>query len=429
MAQRLQLKVSNKTKISPGLQNSLKLIALNTIELIDEINGWLEENPFIEEDRKPKKDSTGKSELIEEAQVHKVTLFDFLNEQIQHYSEKIDSQALQFLRLIISSLTQQGLSVDTHKKMAIENNIHTKYIRPAINILKELDPIGIGAETIWQSLTWQAEKKYPDDRILVDIIPLLEGAEEKISKIKSSHITELAEALGTETRKIEKSIARLATLDPYPGREFYQVHSNYVYPDIIFSEDEQGNYKIQVQNDYLPELSINQNLYQQFKDTDEKNETWRNKFYEAKNLLNAIEYRTNALQKVAQSILIKQIDFFAKGPQYIRPMNLEDVAKDIKLHISTVSRIVSHKYCQSKWGVFPIKFFFPAKIRSNNGSLLGTEDLRREILATIAQEPLGKPLSDEQLKIILHKKGFDVQRRTVAKYRKLLHIPTSRERK
>ena len=128
-------------------------------------------------------------------------------------------------------------------------------------------------------------------------------------------------------------------------------------------------------------------------------------------------------------MLAWQADFFLKGTNYLKPLNMKDVAEKLDVHVSTISRIVSHKYCQCKWGIFPLKVFFPAKIGSKDGQVYGPEDLKKAILAELALEDRHAPLSDMAITTSLQKQGYDIQRRTVAKYRKLLHIPSAKERK
>ena len=294
--------------------------------------------------------------------------------------------------------------------------------------------MGVGAEDLWQSLSWQAEYFFPDDEMLQDIIAILQKNKSNLPRMSSAKIYELADALNIEPETLQFSLERMSKLDPYPARRFLNTSKNIVYPDIVYRDGEQG-IEIVVQDQYIPELNLNLELYKQFKQSlaskqqKVEKEQWDNKYKEAQTLLNGIRYTNSSLLEVSRALLEFQSDFFFRGPTYVKPLNLKEVADKLGLHISTISRIVSHKYCQCQWGVFALKYFFPSRIKSKDGSNKGSEDLKQAIIAEIVQEDRSRPLSDQKIQKNLQEKGFDVQRRTVAKYRKLLHIPPANDRK
>ena len=184
---------------------------------------------------------------------------------------------------------------------------------------------------------------------------------------------------------------------------------------------------------YLQFLDVRQNpmpdeLYDEFQNSGGGKE-WEDKFNEAAELIGAIKYRGESLQNLAIELIRYQQDFFQKGTSFVKPMQLGMMAERLQVHRSTISRIVSRKYLECDHGVFPLKFFFQNVIKANDGQIRGVEALQQTILALVATEHSSQPYSDQVLSNILQKRGFDIQRRTVTKYRKMLHIPAAAFRK
>lgn len=428
--------------LSAQLQNSIKILSLSQLDLKDRILHEVEENPFIEESRSNKElselpvqetadsysydfESERKGDFIESILTGEVSLQDYLFQQIS--LSDIRAEIIDLARLIISSLNTNGFTRYRHYEIASSAGYNRAQLRDTLDYIRQLDPVGVAAEDIWQALTWQANAYFPDDIILPDLIEILRRARSSLIRFNLRERLELAETLGLSEEQVNEKIEKLQHLDPFPARNFEKIAENNIYPEVHFLDNGE-NIDVIVREKLIPELNLNKALFEEIRNSDE-NEGWKQKFHEAENLIKSINYRKDTLARVSQAILIKQRNFFLKGTTCLQPLNLSDVASVVDLHISTVSRLVSNKYCQCKWGIFPLKYFFPSRLKSNDGSNKGIEDMKQAILSVLAVEDDRKPYSDSALTQILNQRGFDVQRRTVAKYRKLLHIPSANERK
>lgn len=441
--QKQVVKQTTRTGISVNLRNSLEILALSQLDLFRRIETVLEENPFIEEVRRgdpevPLKvseyarnesgmnyDETGKGQFLESLLAGQPTLQDYLNSQLD--VSDIPSDLMPLTRAIVSAVDDQGFVTQTHEEIAIHSKYSRRDIKTALKYIKALDPPGIAAEDIWQSLEWQSEHYFPDDALLPDIILMLRQASVSLEKLNNTARQELARYLHLSEDVITRTLAKLQQLDPYPARNFRKQQQDLVFPEVAYVDND-GQTDVVVREQVLPELRLNTELYEEYHKLT-KDKVWEDKYQEAGNLLKSIQYRHDTLTRIAHTLLVKQWEFFQKGPSCVRPLNLADVAEDVDLHVSTVSRVVSRKYCQSKWGIFPLKFFFPPRLKTKDGQNWGVEDLKNSILMLVGTEQRDNPLSDSQITTTLQKKGFDVQRRTVAKYRKLLHIPSANKRK
>lgn len=435
-AQRQIPKLSVKTGISLRLRNSLKTLAMGQIELKEKLQETLEENPFLEEVGMGKhlsiparglpeqtlKEGTGNVDYF----TRNVSLGEYLRTQIE--LSNLPKKLMPLSVALLSNLDENGFTQKSHSEITQEAGYSSRELKTVLSHLKELDPPGIAAEDLWQSLSWQADILFPGDALLPDIIEILRQARGSLLKLSYQEKKQLAETLHLDEKIVDEKVLRLQQLDPYPARNYRKTESEYVYPEIKFIETPAGM-EISVREILLPVLNVNRKLYEEFLEADKQRaKAWEEKYKEALDLIQSMEYRHSSLSLLAKILVEKQSDFFTRGPAFVKPMSLADVASVTKLHISTISRIVSRKHCQCKWGIFPLKFFFPAKLKTFDGESRGAEELRQAILALVASENPAVPLSDQDITDILVKKGFDVSRRTVAKYRKLLHISASGRR-
>ncbi len=439
-ALRIKPGLKQRRGISLQLKQALNILSMNHIELEEYIKEQLESNPFLEEENDSgdyiednysqylsnlSGDQSQTIDSFESYTKSEITLQDYLLNQL-HDSYFTDVEK-ELVTIIISSIDEHGFTGQEHSLIAEKNGFSHRELNGALEIIKKLDPPGIGAKDLWQSLEWQALKKYPQNHLLLDIIITLSSTYEHFPEIDQTTLTELSRQLRIELNDLHQEIKKLSTLNPYPAVNFQGRENRYIYPDIIY-QNINNKITVQVTNYLVPELSINQDLTElvQQKKTDEK---WIRFYREANHLLQSISYRKDSMLKVGAAILSKQPEFFVRGPDFVMPMGLKDIAETTDLHISTVSRIVSHKYCQTDYGTFPLKVFFRRKLKSAPGENYGIDDLNKAIMEIIQNEDKNSPFSDSDLVLQLEKRGIFVKRRTVAKYRKLLHIPTREKRK
>ncbi|RME92007.1 MAG: RNA polymerase sigma-54 factor [Candidatus Hydrogenedentota bacterium] len=427
MALKQNLRPRQKLRTAVGLRQSLKYLSLNQVELESHIKELLAENPFLEEEQKRTKDEdyVGKADFIEEALQSGMSLQEHLNRQIHEISAP--KQIKEFLYLLVSSLDERGFTRIHHAELFRYSRLSSKYREQAIEYARKLDPIGVGAESMWQSLAWQAKEKFPEEPLLEDIIYLLAKRENTDMAKKDLLVEEIASLFWLNKEKAQDLLEKISMLDPFPAREYIHEKSNYVYPEIVYKE-ENGSIEIFIQQDILPGLRVNRDLFEKTP-KNQNSKLWNDKYKEAVEFLNSLQFRKQSIQKVAHILLKKQADFFQKGPNYVRPLNLKEVAEEIGVHVSTVSRIISHKYFESKWGIFPLKFLFPYGIETEEGNSIPIEELKLRIIRVISEEPREKPYSDQKIADLLNKEGLKIKRRTITKYRMQLNIPSTRERK
>lgn len=196
-------------------------------------------------------------------------------------------------------------------------------------------------------------------------------------------------------------------------------------PEVFFEVKEKQVY-VKVSEQYLPRFRVNHKLYQQMKGT--KGGEWQQAYQTAKSLVDTLQFRADTLTQVARIIAVKQYDFFIKGSSCIKTMSLSDLARETGRHVSTISRILNRKYFHCTWGVFPLRLFLMRKIKSSDGAERSAEDLKTAILTLLAEDKERKK-SDRVIAELLQAQGFEVKRRTVNKYRRLIHQEASRKRK
>lgn len=429
---KLTLRTKPSVYFSHQLQKTIHIVKLNQGELQEEISKKLLENPFLEEKKPPHFEYTpyarnvyGSSPIIENFAAQKVSLLDYLESQIRLFL--IPKDLLKLVEAIISSIDDRGFVTMSHQKIASEFGYSEKQLKEALKYIRQLEPTGVCAENEWQALEWQAEVLYPQDYLFQDFILILKQKVPELNELTYHKEKKLAELVNLPVEQVKRFLVKIKRLDPYPVRNFYEEQENMVYPDIIYLE-KNGKIQIEVAHELLSEISLNEALIKEIPNTPDK-KNWDYYYREAVQFLQAIEFRKKNLYDLAIKLLAHQKPFFTKGPNFLRPLTMRDLAKEMQLHVSTISRLVANKYCHCKWGIFPLRYFFVSKIKGTRGESYVPEDLRLAILRLIAEEDCENPYSDQELVEKLKDLGFLVKRRTVAKYRSLLHLKTAKERK
>lgn len=432
--------LSLRRGLSVQLKGSIELLSLNNLELGKLLQKELELNPFLEEKSPaefPEAVAGSDERSLVEREVPEGTDTSF--EQIsrgltlqEHLLEQVSTATLSALagklvKLFISAIDEEGFTRRSHEEIAGAQNVSPKIFTEALDFIKTLDPCGVCARDVWESLEWQAEIKYPGDHLLLDVISAISSAGESLEELSPPVTKELASVLLVKTGDIKKKLKLLATLKPHPAAGFNQKASRYIFPDLIYSFDGK-NISVQLSNAFIPEVTLNSELLE-ISDKEKMSDEWTAYYKSAQELLRGVAYRNSTLLKIGMAVARKQPAFFQHGEDAIVPLGLKDIAKEVGVHISTVSRVVSEKYCLTSFGVTSLKVFFSRKIKSNRNLNLSPKDLQRAITEIIQDEPPENPCSDAVITEILRKKGYDIQRRTVAKYRKLLHIPSINKRK
>lgn len=293
--------------------------------------------------------------------------------------------------------------------------------------LQKLDPPGIAARDLKECLLLQIneETQHPE---LVRLLIL-----HHLEDIQHNRLPLIQKKANYDIPTIKQAIEQLRQFNPKPGRQFSNESTHYVIPDLIVERTDTGEYEVRLTEDWTPNIHISRRYIEllQNQSVDPKaREYLKKKLQSAKWLMEAIEQRRNTLKKVTQAIIAHQRKFLDLGPEYIEPLKMQDIADVVKVHVTTVSRAVDDKWVQTPRGVFPLKRFFGGGAQNTiTGEDVAWETIKQKLLELIGQEDKSNPLSDEDLVEKLQQSGYPVARRTVTKYRKMLNIPSSRQRK
>jgi RNA polymerase sigma-54 factor len=428
--------LKHRTSISVHLKNSLKILTLNTVELSQDLQTILNENIFLEETRPAElslddialqqhtSNQSSSTDSFENYSTREKTLQEHLTDQLSVSS--LSGSTKQLASLFISSLDNDGFLHDDHESIALKNGFTRKDLSHVLDFLTQLDPLGVCSRDIWQSLEWQAASKYPRDTVLPDVLAVLQQGNAQLTELNQSTISDLVDYLHIPLEKITHAIARLKTLNINPAGNFRYQERTYIIPEVIYTIKDNA-IQVSFSSPLLPEITINDDLMKSLQ-KDKNIKQWKEMYNDAKNVVKSIDYRKNSILKIAKIIGARQKMFFLKGQKHLKPMILKDLADITKLNVSTISRILKNKYCMTPYGVFPLSFFLLKKAKSSDGEDLSVEDLKKSIAFIIDNENKITPLSDSSIMIKLSEFGFNVKRRTVAKYRKLLHIPSAKKR-
>jgi RNA polymerase sigma-54 factor len=292
--------------------------------------------------------------------------------------------------------------------------------------VQSFDPIGVGARDLQECLWLQIRQ------LGLEGTPVEALVRDHLRSLQNQRIPELARQLGLEPEEVKAHIELIRNLDPKPGARYSPAESQYVIPDVYVVKTDDG-YRALLNEDGLPQLRISP-VYRRLLDkggeaSAETRAYVKDKFRSALWLLKSVDQRQKTILKVATSIITFQRAFLDSGIEHLRPLVLRDVATDIGMHESTVSRVVNNKYMHTPQGVYEMKYFFHSGISSSYGENVSSVTIKQRIRKIIEAEDQRRPLSDSKIMNILQKEGLALARRTIAKYREELKIPTSNQRK
>jgi RNA polymerase sigma-54 factor len=435
------LKTTVRQKLHGTLTHAVQLLSLPQHELREEVLRVIAENPFVEEISAGEAPPVGLAENKDFITKAHIGLQE--NLLLQLVDMGIPDKIYDLARIIVSTIDNDGFTAFPHRTIIADYNFTSRDLRACIEYLKQLEPCGVGAENLWQSLRWQAEVRYGKDELLFDLIDMLHEAREGLSRFSQSEKNSLCEILEIDPETLDAKIKLLTALDPHPVNRSDGSAAEWALPEIFFEVKEKQIY-VRVSDQYLPRFRVNHKLYQQMmgkkgpvpkgdeavataaRESDRQAE-WQSTYQTAKSLIETLTFRADTLTQVAKIIAVKQYDFFTRGSAHIRTMSLKDLAHETKRHVSTISRILNRKYFHCSWGIFPLRLFLMRRIKSSDGSERSAEDLKTAILTLLAQDSERKK-SDRMIAEILAEQGFEVKRRTVNKYRRLIHQSSSRKR-
>lgn len=464
--QKLHARLVQKLILTPSLQQAIKLLPMTTLELAELLNQEMVENPLLEEvpEEEPAAEAAGTTEA--ETKPEKDEAWDdadyeyFFGEYLDEGYRPKQPQEVKELPPIENTLSSKGsladhlmwqLNLQTSDPLlreigaAIIGNIDDDgYLVASIDEIASLgpwdiadveraldhvqgfDPIGVCARDLQECLLLQLRS------LGLAGTPCEALVRDHLRQLQNQRIPELAKALGIEPDEVKTHIEFIRHLDPKPGARYTPTESQYVIPDVYIIKTDEG-YRAVLNEEGLPQLRISP-VYRRLLDkggdaSDETRAYVKDKFRSALWLLKSVDQRQKTIVKVATSIIHFQQAFLDSGIEHLRPLVLRDVATDIGMHESTVSRVVNNKYMHTPQGVYEMKFFFHSGISSSLGESVSSVTIKQRIRKIVEGEDPRRPLSDSKIMNLLQKDGLALARRTIAKYREELRIPTSNQRK
>ncbi|MHC4182145.1 MAG: RNA polymerase factor sigma-54 [Planctomycetota bacterium] len=474
----LSPQLQQQMKLAPQVIQSIEILQLPIMALIEHVQQELADNPVLEEVIAPEKDEKSttqedgeadtdnkeeepddefakiremadewgdyfsqtavrkssnaaderdqKQEALENTAAKSISLQDYLLGQLSIMEQ--DDSLLEVCENIIYSINDSGyLSCSLDEILeSLEEPVSMEKVSEALKIVQSMEPLGVGARNLKECLLLQLDKRSPDYLIAKELIlNYLEDVEMKKYKL-------IAKKSGCNLEIIKKVIDFIKTLNPKPGSLFGSEQIPYITPEIRV-DCVDGKYEIMLVGDKnLPRVYISK-FYKDVlngKSYDLQTKRYiRKKMESARWLIDAIEQRKGTLYKVAVKIVEMQKKFLDEGIMHLRTLKMQDIADVVGIHVSTVSRAIAHKYMQTPQGIFDMKFFFTGGFQNVDGTMESWEAMRQKLAKIISNESKLSPLSDEEIAARLGEMGVDIARRTVTKYRRSMKIPSSRRRK
>ena len=328
-----------------------------------------------------------------------------------------------FLNLPVEEIWQ-GL-VDSNDKL--EDQLQLDEVEAVLHRVQHFDPLGVGATSLSDCLLIQLRQLPSQTNSLQQAITI---ADRHLELVASRDTKQLQRRTGFDADTLATAIVLIQSLSPRPGDLVRSSNVEYVVPDVKVSKKD-GRWQVNLNNDITPALRINQNYAQLIRraDSSEQNRFLRDNLQEARSFLRSLQSRNETLLRVAACIVDVQQGFLEQGPVAMKPMVLADIAERLELHESTISRVTTQKFIDTPKGMYELKYFFSSHVSTSAGGQCSSTAIRAMLKKLIDEENSAKPLSDNKLAAILDEKGIQVARRTVAKYRESLNIPSSSERK
>ncbi len=437
----VSIQQTQKLALTPQMEQSLSVLQMGTEELNQCIEEEVLSNPMLDYAKEPEKKEVRRSQgegigyysrkktedtdyqsylnAIADEKSEDTELAEYLRMQL--YTKKISPRRQKIGKYLIECLEESGYLKMDMDELAKGIGLSKEELEREIRFMQTLEPCGVFARDLKECLLLQVEGEEQMQRQARLLI------EKYLDEIAQNKIPQISKQTGLTTAEITKTIQYIKEeLEPVPGRGYGCANRNeYIYPDITVKEDEKG-YRIILNKEKVHTLELNREYLPMLGQvhSSEENKYLKEQYQKAKILLRNIGKREETLAAVAEAIVDWQRDFFDKGKAFLKPMNLLDIAQELDVHESTVSRAVRDKYLECRWGIFELKYFFSNKTSDGNNCNVLTC-----IQEIIRSENKQKPLSDAKIAEQLEKKGIRISRRTVTKYREQMQIPNTQMRK
>jgi len=471
MKQSLQLRIGQSLTMTPQLQQAIKLLQLSTLDLQQEIQQALESNMMLEVDEdvivakeEPKAENeitsegsqtdmpdelpvdstwddvyentqpvtTPAAEAVEFETFHskEESLLDHLLQQLDLISISERDKAIAIA--IIDSVNEDGYIQDSIENIykglqkQIED-IELDEVEGVLHRVQNFDPVGVAAKDLADCLTIQLKQLPAEVPFRQEALDLVRRHLELLGTHDQAR---LMRRLGLSEYQLTEVVALIRTLDPKPGSNIQNIESEYIVPD-VFVRKQKGGWVVGLNPDIAPKLRVNSIYSKMIKraDNSKENVSMKEHLQEARWFIKSLHSRNDTLLRVATSIVEKQEAFLDHGAIAMKPMVLRDIAEELELHESTISRVTTQKYMHTPNGIVEFKYFFSSHVSTEGGGECSATAIRAFIKELVENENQAKPLSDNKMSDLLKEKGINIARRTIAKYREALSIPSSSQRK
>jgi len=461
----LSLNLSQRLAMTPSLLQKIELLTLNRLELSDLLNQELAENPVLEEVSQPaegedseKRDEEkdkdegedsyddfdyeyffeeylnpaprsreweNNSELpsFELFLATPSTLSDHLNWQLR--MTEMPAAACEIAEFIIGNINEDGYLTVTVEEIAESLQVSIDQVDEALRVVQDFDPIGIGGRDLKECLLLQIRAAEMEGSLVEKLVLA------HLALVQARKFKELAKELDCELEEVASAMETLRGFSPKPGERYSSQGATYIQPDVHIYKME-GEYVIALNDDGLPKLRLSRSYRELFKQKNVSKDIKsfvRERFRSAMELLRSVDQRQQTIYRACEAIVNRQRNFLDNGMTQLQPMLIKDVAEELGVHSSTVSRVVANKHAHTPQGVIELRKFFTSGLESADGKSISVIQVKGTIKGIIANESNKKPFSDQRIANLLNDQGIQITRRTVAKYRDQLNIPGSRERK
>ena len=432
------LKLSQSLKLTPLLQQSIKLLQASQVEINDLINDYINENPFLEyEDNlsisKPRNQYTKNYNANEnqddfydifENQTKNLTLKEFLIENSGVFSMSEREQLVFYY--LIDAINDDGYLITDFHDLIIDIPISPKIssfeLEAALKIIQACSHPGIGSRNLSECLTLQLEN-IKDTKNITKIAQII--TKDYLNYIPANKVSELSRKISASEDEIQTAIKLIKSLNPRPGQIFKAIEKNDFINHDLEVIKKNNQWEIFLNDEEFLKLKI-VNHYDELL---QKENSLKEKFQEARWLVKNLEQRSITILRVSKEIMSYQVNFLDNGEEFIKPLKLKDIAEKLELHESTISRVTNNKFIKTPHGLFELKFFFSKAVASTEKDGTSSKSILAKIRYIVNNEDKKKPYSDEKIVLLLKQEGIVVARRTIAKYRDILNIAPSNQRK
>lgn len=454
----LQLKLGQQLTMTPQLQQAIRLLQMPVLELKSQLQEALENNVMLEQEEPAENaqnieqpavvagtngeqnewadiygsgrnnDSWSGSDLpqIDLPDTSEDTLQDHLLWQLE--MEDFSPREAAAGQAIVDCINEDGYLTESLENildvLPPEAGFTLAEVDAALARLQELDPAGVGGRDLSECITIQLRQLDPNEPGRETAIAI---AQQDLDSVAANDLGALRRKMQVSETELDTAIALIRSCHPRPGSAIQPGTAEYIVPD-VYVRKQDGRWVVDVNRSIAPNLKVNQ-AYADLLRGNGQHSMLRTQLQEAKWLVRSLEIRHDTLLRVAISIVERQVDFFEHGEEAMKPLILKDIAEELQMHESTISRVTTNKYMHTPRGVLEFRYFFSSQIEGADGTEQSSTAVRARIKRLVGQENPAKPLSDSKITHILEDEGVKVARRTVAKYREAMHIPPSSERR